>query len=221
VRGWPIPGPGPAEAVAVLAGLAVLELAVSSAVSVPRDWVTAVAYTGVLRAAETALCFGYWRVRGWSLADWGLSGPKAPKGFAVGAALAAAFAGAVAAAEGLVRLFGGWDLLDRVLGRGGGAEGLTVLLLVGAVVAPIFEEIAFRGILYGSLRARVGPAVATLVATLLFAGAHALTNGVPWVQALGGVVFCIAYELSGSLWAPIVVHASGNAAIFLLPLLLH
>ena len=48
--------------------------------------------------------------------------------------------------------------------------------------------------------------------------AHSVTARVPWIQAVGGVLFCVAYEMSGSLWAPIIVHLTGNLVIFLLPL---
>jgi hypothetical protein len=33
-------------------------------------------------------------------------------------------------------------------------------------------------------------------------------------QIIGGVLFAVAYELEGSLFVPITIHALGNLAIF-------
>ena len=46
-----------------------------------------------------------------------------------------------------------------------------------------------------------------------------LPAGLPVTQVVGGLVFALAYEYSGSLLAPILIHALGNLAIFSLALL--
>ena len=43
--------------------------------------------------------------------------------------------------------------------------------------------------------------------------------GLPVTQAIGAVVFALAYERAGSLAAPIAIHVLGNCAIFALSLL--
>ena len=63
------------------------------------------------------------------------------------------------------------------------------------------------------------PAAATAASSLLFALAHGATNRVPLVQAVGGVLFCTAYEAAGSLWAPLIIHVAANLTIFSLPYL--
>lgn len=87
--------------------------------------------------------------------------------------------------------------------------------IVGGVVAPVAEEIVFRGLIFGYLR-RWGVTAAVLISTALFAALH--LPAIPVTQIVGGVVFAIAYHLSGSLITPIMIHVLGNLAIFTLSL---
>ncbi len=83
------------------------------------------------------------------------------------------------------------------------------VVLMAAVVAPLAEEIFFRGYLYGVLRRYGGRWSAIGVTALLFAAIHGNATGfVP--LALLGVVFALAYELTGSLWTNILMHAVFN-----------
>ncbi len=92
---------------------------------------------------------------------------------------------------------------------------LGVFFFVGGMLAPIVEEIVFRGLLFGYLR-RWGVTTAILVSTTLFAILH--LPSLPITQIVGGAVFAVAYHLSGSLMTPIVIHMLGNLAIFTLSL---
>lgn len=210
-------GPGPAEALAVLLALAAVEAGAVAAIPGLKG-AAALWATGALRAGEGALCLLYWKLRGWRWEDLGLTGPRARPGLAVGIAFCAAFAAASLLTEAGGRLLAGKSLLAALAGPPPPAGELVALLAVGAGIAPLFEELAFRGILYGGLRRRLGPVPAGAAATAAFAAAHLVTTGVPWVQAVGGLAFFAAYEISQSLWAPILVHACGNLALFLLPL---
>jgi len=87
--------------------------------------------------------------------------------------------------------------------------------IVGGVIAPVAEEIVFRGLIFGYLR-RWGVPAAILISTALFAALHLPT--IPVTQIVGGAVFAIAYHLSGSLLTPITIHVLGNLAIFTLSL---
>jgi membrane protease YdiL (CAAX protease family) len=136
----------------------------------------------------------------------------------VGLLACAGMGGAVAATEAAFQLARGISFLALVRGPHPGAGEWLPLLAVGGVIAPVFEELVFRGVLYAGLRRRLPTAAATLAVTALFAAAHLPASGVPWVQAVGGILFCITYELAGSLWAPVLVHTAGNLALFLLPL---
>ena len=90
---------------------------------------------------------------------------------------------------------------------------LVLLFLVGGVIAPVAEEIFFRGMLYGFFR-RWGVAPALLISTLLFVLSHAQGRGLPVTQAVGGLVFAVSYEREGNLLVPITIHVLGNLAIF-------
>lgn len=95
------------------------------------------------------------------------------------------------------------------------AQTLALLFVVGGIIAPVAEEMFFRGLLYGFFR-RWGVAAALIVSTLLFVFSHPLDRGLPVTQAVGGLVFALAYEVEGNLLAPITIHVLGNLAIFAL-----
>ena len=88
---------------------------------------------------------------------------------------------------------------------------LDKLAMAGAavVVAPLVEETVFRGFVYAVLKKHTDAFFAGLVSAALFALAHAhLPSAVPlFVLALG---FTVAYERTGSLLVPILMHALFN-----------
>lgn len=88
--------------------------------------------------------------------------------------------------------------------------GAIAMLAMVGIVAPIVEEVVFRGLLYGWLRARFGVFLATGASALLFALAHGILILVPALLAIG-IVLARVYERSGSLWPPIIVHGAFNA----------
>jgi membrane protease YdiL (CAAX protease family) len=90
--------------------------------------------------------------------------------------------------------------------------------VVGAGVAPIAEEIYFRGLVFGYLR-RWGPVAAILGSTLLFVAVHPDLQHIPIPQIVGGLLFALSYEVEKNLMVPIVIHMSGNLALFSLPYL--
>ncbi len=95
---------------------------------------------------------------------------------------------------------------------------VILYFLVGAGLAPIAEEIYFRGLLFGYFR-RWGPLAAVMGSTMLFVAAHPNLQQLPIAQIVGGLVFAIAYELEENLVVPIVIHAAGNLALFSLSLI--
>jgi len=96
------------------------------------------------------------------------------------------------------------------------AQGNDLLLffLVGGVVAPVVEEVWFRGILYGFFR-RWGIFIALVMRTLFFVLAH---QAVHFVQIAGGIIFAVSYEKEGRLMVPIMIHSLGNLSLFTLSL---
>lgn len=99
---------------------------------------------------------------------------------------------------------------------------LLVLAALSIVVVAPAEELLFRGVVQGRLRRTFGPIVAIGVASLLFASIHLLN-----LVALGGgavvmvaVIFVVAvvlgaaYERTGNLTVPILVHGAYNTTLF-------
>jgi membrane protease YdiL (CAAX protease family) len=101
--------------------------------------------------------------------------------------------------------------------KGKGNE-IVLLFFIGGLVAPIAEEVFFRGILYGFFR-RWGVLLALILTTAIFVLAHPVFSGIPVTQMVGGVIFALAYEIEGSLMVPITIHVLGNMAIFTLSLI--
>lgn len=94
---------------------------------------------------------------------------------------------------------------------------LALFLIVGCIVAPIAEELFFRGILYGFFR-RWGIPAALILTTVIFIFAHRNTGTILFTQAVGGIIFAVSYEMEKNLMVPIVIHILGNTAIFILSL---
>jgi membrane protease YdiL (CAAX protease family) len=88
---------------------------------------------------------------------------------------------------------------------------IFMFFLVGGVIAPVSEEIFFRGIIFGFFR-RWGFYAAILISTVFFVLPHG--RHLPLTQIAGGIVFAIAYEKEKSLMVPITIHCLGNMAIF-------
>ncbi len=90
---------------------------------------------------------------------------------------------------------------------------IFMFFLVGGVIGPVWEEIFFRGIIFGFFR-RWGFYTAILVSTVLFVLPHYDGRHLPLTQIVGGIVFAIAYEREKSLMVPITIHCLGNIGIF-------
>ena len=99
--------------------------------------------------------------------------------------------------------------LDVLAPGGFSWRGLVGMLVMAGIVAPIVEETAFRGLLYGWLRARIGIAGAIALSALIFSFVHGVLMLAP-ALALQGAVLAYVYERSGSLWPSVVLHGTFN-----------
>ena len=87
---------------------------------------------------------------------------------------------------------------------------LIVAAFVGVVLlTPIWEEVAFRGLVHGGLRRRLGPITASLISAGIFAIFHGVPILLPYMLTLG---LSLAYlrEFHRTLWAPICMHVTLN-----------
>ncbi len=102
-----------------------------------------------------------------------------------------------------------------ITGRG----SLALVVMFGAVLAPFFEEITFRGFVLPLLTRTFGSTLGVFLTTLPFALLHGTQNQWAWQQivliALAGVAFGFARVSSGSTAAAFLLHASYNATQFL------
>jgi len=88
---------------------------------------------------------------------------------------------------------------------------LGLMAFAAVIVAPLCEEIVFRGYLYAASKKFAGPWVAAIFSALVFASAHgSLAALLPLF--IFGLVLTFAYEKTGSLWAPIAIHFCFNGA---------
>ncbi|MFY9986900.1 MAG: CPBP family intramembrane glutamic endopeptidase [Chthoniobacterales bacterium] len=84
------------------------------------------------------------------------------------------------------------------------------IILLAVVIAPVAEELAFRGYLYGVIKRYFGAVPALLLSGILFALIHLnLPSFFPLLVL--ACAFALAYELSGSLLVPMTMHATFNA----------
>jgi membrane protease YdiL (CAAX protease family) len=111
----------------------------------------------------------------------------------------------------------------------GTAAGLVLHLLAGALIAPVAEEVLFRGFALSAWLRTAGARAAIVRSSVLFVLAHVLfVGGATFDEAIrlafvGGVVrIPIAFTLgwlfvrTGSLWGPIGLHAAFNAVLITL-----
>ncbi len=87
---------------------------------------------------------------------------------------------------------------------------LIGLAFLACIVAPICEEIVFRGYFYGLMKRYSCRYFSAVITGLIFG----LVHGSMWSLAplvVIGIILAIVYELSGSLWTPIICHCIFNS----------
>ncbi|MDO5481298.1 MAG: CPBP family intramembrane metalloprotease [Candidatus Saccharibacteria bacterium] len=95
-----------------------------------------------------------------------------------------------------------------------GVDRLVAFLAL-CIVAPVMEELIFRGFLYGKLRNNYGVAVSMLVVSLLFGFLHGQWN-VGVNVAVMSAVMCGMREMTGTIYSGILLHMGKNFIAFML-----
>ncbi len=99
--------------------------------------------------------------------------------------------------------------------------GLVLSFLLVVVLAPIAEELLFRGFVYSWLEKMFRKSTAVIATAVFFALAH--TDGgiiYPLAILLPGIALTFARAWTGSTWASMAVHACYNAWAWVLVLVL-
>lgn len=86
---------------------------------------------------------------------------------------------------------------------------LIAMLVVACVVAPLNEELIFRGTIFRFCRQRFGRGFAIIVSSVLFGALHGNWAGF-FPLAVLGAGLCLAYEYSGDIRVPVVAHGLFN-----------
>jgi uncharacterized protein len=103
--------------------------------------------------------------------------------------------------------------------RSAGTAGFVLVLILAAIVAPLVEELFFRGFLFGLYRRRQPLWLAYGASGALFAAAHVMPTRMNTAQMAGlaigililGTLLAWTYQRTGSLLPSIVAHALNNA----------
>lgn len=101
------------------------------------------------------------------------------------------------------------------------AQSPALTLVCAIAVSPMVEETLIRGVVFGTFRPR-GRVLAYAASALLFCLMHVWQYSAPLPSLLaaaacylpGGIALGWTYERSGTIWAPIILHALINAMSF-------
>lgn len=166
--------------------------------------VMVVAYFGWVRRVDLGELFGLGRLKGWRLVGIAIAWfvPAALAGFATKYGF-----------DQLVWRISELKLEDQqlVTALHEGSIGLKLVIFLSAIViAPLAEEILFRGLVYASVKRYTERYFAAVFSSLAFALLHANLGSFAPLFVLG-MFFALAYEITGCLAVPILMHAFFNA----------
>ena len=111
--------------------------------------------------------------------------------------------------------------ITEMISQGGGGFAMFALFFAGAVAAPLWEEVAFRGALFGGMNAasrgrKYGVVISVALSSLAFAAIHpqgpALWLMLGWIGAMG----CLLTYYTRSIIPAIVMHAVHNGTLLLM-----
>jgi hypothetical protein len=155
-----------------------------------------------------------------------LAGPPRPWQFGLRGTRALPAAGWMALAWGTFVAFSAvWvallhvtqrDELPRELGVEESTAAMLAVAVLVAVVAPLAEEVFFRGYFFTALRNWRGMWVAAVITGIVFGVIHAGSSPIGFLVPLAflGFVLCLLYARTGSLYPCIVLHSFNNSVAF-------
>jgi membrane protease YdiL (CAAX protease family) len=100
------------------------------------------------------------------------------------------------------------------------ATSAYMMAAFGITLAPLLEELLFRGLLYPLLRRWFGLIAAVVLTAIAFASIHGAQLGYAWAPVLSifvvGVVFTVVRARMKSVAASFLMHCGYNSALFTL-----
>ncbi len=97
----------------------------------------------------------------------------------------------------------------------GSLWAFTAMFFMACIIAPLVEELIFRGFLFGRLRQVLSFPLAALLSAFIFSVIH-FDPGATVSLVVVGIVFALAYEVHQSLWVNIVAHSVFNSITFIM-----
>lgn len=142
-----------------------------------------------------------------------------PAGFAAYFAAVPLFTSALVLNEKLFPQGGGGNPTLTIITGSENIEAKVLLFSIAVVLAPVFEEILFRGMLYPALASRLSPWFAIPLTSLIFAACHySVVELLP--LTILSVVITYTYHRTQNLVPSIVLHSLFNGWSFLTLLVL-
>ncbi len=93
--------------------------------------------------------------------------------------------------------------------------GRALAYILIAVIAPLAEEIIFRGYLYGTLRKNLSIIPSIIIVSVLFGALHSPLN-VSIDIAILSTILCLEREITGTIHAGIITHILQNSIAFII-----
>ena len=152
------------------------------------------------------------RILSWT--DMGLTGRRSSHHILHGLGWGVLFVFIAGVVENIQRAFGLQQTqADLFPLKDAGPWGRSAILLAGILLAPLAEEIFFRGYLFRAITERKGLVKGVLYSSALFGLIH-VNVGAFLPIATASTVLALGYRRSGDLWVPITAHALNNALAF-------
>ncbi|HVR73523.1 MAG TPA: CPBP family glutamic-type intramembrane protease [Planctomycetota bacterium] len=103
--------------------------------------------------------------------------------------------------------------LFRSIAENDDIGAVAILLVGGVIIAPVGEEIFFRGFIFGCFRERLGPLLGAVLSSFFFALLHlSLVAFAPLF--LIGCILCYILHRTESIYPAMLFHAIFNASTF-------
>jgi hypothetical protein len=110
-----------------------------------------------------------------------------------------------------VQLLSDNSLADVLGSQPSSLIGLLVAGIMATIIAPISEEIVFRGWLFNALKRKMQVWPALILSSIAFSAIHPSLSSI--TTFLFGVCVAIAYYKTRNLWVPIIIHSLNNFLI--------
>lgn len=105
--------------------------------------------------------------------------------------------------------------VTRVISGAGGLKARVYFVLLAVVVAPVVEEMLFRGILLPAFAKVAGIRPALILVAVLFSLVHGFFMPAAVIFFILSIAFSLAYIYRQTLWVPVVMHACFNGLTML------